>query len=48
MSKAGINYSYRKIQGVYEIGYYSGNGFKVVKTTLDYAVVIDFISKNCS
>lgn len=48
MNKAAISYSYRKIQGVYEIGYYSRNGFKVVKTTLDWDVVIDFTSKNCS
>lgn len=48
LTKPAINYTYRKIQGVYEIGYRSAGRFKVVQATTDWGVVIDFISKNCS
>ena len=46
--KPAISYSYRKIQGIYEIGYYTNTGFRVVQTTTDWDYVLEFMSKNCS
>lgn len=46
MNKAAISYSYRKIQGVYEIGYYNQGSFKVVKITKSYDDMLSFMVIN--